>query len=303
MGERDLPGPCGAAQRPADHRDVTRGVMRCAERWHPCDGGAGAVQRIADGGDLEHLGVRQRWQQTGQALRQHGLADARWPGHEQMVSACGSNLERPAGQRLAHDIGEFREDPSSDLHRGGHFGGPSLTTDHGNCLAQSRDRHDADAGDTGDLAGGGRSGEDAVHRFAARHPERHRHRTGDRPYRPVQTELPDEHRAVHLPVGDGAAACQHGHGNGEVEPGTPLMLERRRQAHRDAAGRPLESAVHHGRPDPVARLVDRSVGKSDDGHAGEAVGQVHLHLDHLTRHSDADGTTGLGHCHHSAPRM
>ena len=52
-------------------------------------------------GNLQRLARVQRRQQAGQALRQHRLARARRPDHQEVVAAGGGDLQRPLGALLA----------------------------------------------------------------------------------------------------------------------------------------------------------------------------------------------------------
>ena len=50
--------------------------------------------------DFKKLGRRQRWQNRGQPCREHRLAGAGWPHHEQVVAASGCDFERGHGAFL-----------------------------------------------------------------------------------------------------------------------------------------------------------------------------------------------------------
>ncbi len=83
-----------AAKRRPDHE-------RAVCRQQPCD----RVHR----GDLKSgFGVK-RGQQPRQALRQHGLATARRPLHEQMMAASRRYFDRQATAGLARHIGKIAD--------------------------------------------------------------------------------------------------------------------------------------------------------------------------------------------------
>src|SRR5262245_19035260 len=56
---------------------------------------------------FEQFCGRKRWQDRWQPGREHRLPRARWPDHEKIMSAAGSDLERALGAFLSLDVGEI----------------------------------------------------------------------------------------------------------------------------------------------------------------------------------------------------
>ena len=73
-----------------------QGVLPAGQTLHAPD--LRALQRLCPG----HLG-----QDGGQALGQHALARARRPHHQNMVSACGGDLQRPLDVGLSFHVGKI----------------------------------------------------------------------------------------------------------------------------------------------------------------------------------------------------
>ena len=94
-------------QAAADQRRHAGGVMRRAER--PAVGERAAFDLAGDRGDhrdFEQFGRRERRQDGRKPRRQHRLAGAGRPDHEQIVAAGGRDFERALGALLALDVGE-----------------------------------------------------------------------------------------------------------------------------------------------------------------------------------------------------
>ncbi len=104
--EADLARPRHAAA--ADQGRVRDGVVRRAERpvRHQARVGRQQARHRVDRRDLQRLVERQRRQEPRQAPRQHRLARAGRPDHQQVVAAGGGDLERPPGQVLAVHVAE-----------------------------------------------------------------------------------------------------------------------------------------------------------------------------------------------------
>ncbi len=106
---------------------MVRGAKGRALRQHAF--GQGAVRRRVDAGHREGFVLRERQEQPGQALGQHGLARPGRADHEEMVTAPSGDLDgSPAELLTAHvgEIGRFRRARGSG--RRGCRGPVGLTT-------------------------------------------------------------------------------------------------------------------------------------------------------------------------------
>ena len=84
-------------------------MVRRAERPRPADPPAGEIAgEAADHADFQHLRRLERRQNRWQPPRQHRLAGAGRPDHQQIVPARGGDFERALGGLLAFDVLEVR---------------------------------------------------------------------------------------------------------------------------------------------------------------------------------------------------
>jgi hypothetical protein len=105
--QRDLPGP--RTRSAADDRGRRGAVVwsterrdrekRSARRQHPRD--------RMDARDFERLRPRECRQDAGKATGEHRLAGTGWSHEEEVVRACGRNLERASRALLPADVGEI----------------------------------------------------------------------------------------------------------------------------------------------------------------------------------------------------
>ena len=104
-----------------------------------------------------------------------------------------------------------------------------------------------------------------------------RHDAGYRAQRPVERELPDQGGALEPRGVQLAGRHQDAGGHGQVVAGPFLWQVRRRQVDGDASSGNLEPGVAECGAHPFASLEHGAAGQTDDGHAGQAEGNVHLH--------------------------
>jgi hypothetical protein len=84
-------------------------MMRGAERTRPADAPSGKVAGEApDHAHLQHLGRLKRREQGREPLRQHRLAGAWRPDHQEVVPAGGGHFECALGGFLAFDVAQVR---------------------------------------------------------------------------------------------------------------------------------------------------------------------------------------------------
>src|SRR6266542_2390076 len=128
MGEAHLARMRDAAS--ADEPGFGSAVMRRAER-PLADKAAIAGQEAADAPhhrDLDRLLERERRQDAGQPSRQHGLARAGWPDHDDVVATGRGDLEGTLGRGVPSHVGEVHavrraaREPSDRVDAGGFDG-------------------------------------------------------------------------------------------------------------------------------------------------------------------------------------
>jgi hypothetical protein len=243
------------------------------------------VGQRASGGGV-HLGHRQRLfgrqrgQQAGQALGQHGLARARRTHHQEVVPPGRRHLEHVAAQGLSPDIGQI-----GDLGRrrgglrrwDGRPVGPGAQD-----LRQLGQRGHPVRGVAPDQRG--------LPGIAERHDQLERCRgirqgdhARDMAQRAVEAELATECERARAVRGKLARGHQHPHGDGQVQTGASLTHPRGSQVHRDPAQRPGQPTREESRPHAVARLAHGGLGQTHDGETGQAVGDMDLHRDRLAQ--------------------
>ena len=83
-------------------------MMRRAEGTPPADTPSGKIAGEApDHAHLKHLGWLKRREERGEPLRQHRLACARRPDHQEVMPAGGGHFERALGSLLALDVAQI----------------------------------------------------------------------------------------------------------------------------------------------------------------------------------------------------
>ena len=265
----------GAAARKTDRRDRVVRTAEGAGRYE----GVVRIHQAEDGMDLRDL---QRFvgghlrQDRGQALGQHAFPGARRSDHQDIVPACGGDLQRALGVFLAHDLLEVRDLAAEvgALPPGlGHDGrtaaqmgdelGHAVDRDHGQTLGQG--------GLLGVLNGNVEGPDPRPDRS-----DRHRQNAGDGSELPLQAELAQE-GAVVVREGDLLLRGQNAEQNGQVVERAGLFRVGGGKVHGDAAGRELEAGGLDRCANALARLLDRGVGQAHDLEVRQAVGDKALH--------------------------
>ena len=90
------------------------GARKGGNETSGCPGGEHAGHRV-DARHLERLVVAERRQHAGEPAREHGLARSRRAGEQQVVTACGGDLEGAPASLLPTDVGEIRPGTSQSL--------------------------------------------------------------------------------------------------------------------------------------------------------------------------------------------
>ena len=277
MGERDFARP--RMQAAADQGRHAGGMMRRPER--PPVGQCAAFDHAGDRlhhGDFEKLGRRQRRQDRGQPRRQHRLAGAGRPDHEQIMAAGGRHFERALGAFLALDVGKIGEPAGGfqdlRLRPRQHLRALEVVGE----LDQRGGRDDLDLRARPGRLGSafGRADQAFATRIGA---DRRRQHARHRCDRAVEAELAQDRKAGQRVMRNGADRGHQAERDRQIVVAAFLGQIGRRQIDGDAAGRQRQPRGDHCRAHPLARLRHRLVGQADDGESRHAGCDLHLHID------------------------
>ena len=271
----------GAGERTAAHDGGGADtVVRAAERPRPDQPLAAAQQpgNRVDGAGLQRFFVGQRRQDTGQPLGQHALAGARRPHQQQIVPACGGDLQRAARLALAAHIGHVGPQPDAvfviPIGLGGRQRFRAAQMQHhvlgaaGGVDGQPR-RH-------GGFGGVFRRQEQFLH--ALLHGgQRHGKHAGHGAQRAVQPQFPQK-SALRAGGGQLALGGQDADEYGQVIHRAGLAYVGRGQVDGDAAGRPLVMQVFHRAAHPLAALFHSGIRQPHQVELRQPAGKIRLHL-------------------------
>lgn len=296
------PGEVGTA---TDQRGDRRGVVRRLQR-RPADEACAVPEQAGDRmdrRDFERLGIGQRRQQPGHALREHGLARPRHAEQEDVVPARRRDLDRTFGQLLPGDVGEVGLGAGIGGRRGGlgEFERRPVPGQPRHDLAEVLGGADVDAVDQCRLGGVACCDDDAPHPGGAGGENRREH-SARRAQAPVQAELGEPDRRADSGGRHRAGRAQDREAHREVEPRADLADVGREQGHRDASVRPVGAGVLHGGAQPVTRLRHRGVGQAGEVQARQAGGDVALDLDQLAVEPGERDRQCARERHQNAPR-
>ena len=301
MGETDAAGT-DLGRTAADDRGQRSGMVRIDER------GSGHQRDVVVKGPghrmhrrhLEGLLVVQRRQDPGQPTREHRLAGPWRPDHRQMVPARGRDLQRQPRLRLPEDVGEIRTaHPTHSDRRDARDQllnlapqapdqipqvphPPHRHPGRQSSLGQIPDRHDRPFPTGG--PGGQQRGQHTPHR----------------PDLPVQSQLPDEHRAPGRPRRHHTRRSQNRNRQSDVVTGAALGQGGRRQRQRDPPIGPFLPRIHHRRPDPIPRLRHGGVTHPDHRRPWQTRRQIRLHRDQMAGHPGQGDRPGPRQRHQNA---
>ena len=277
VGQGDFPGPKHGAA--AGKSRGGSGVMGAAE-GPPGQQGVEGIRQSRHG---PHPGYRQGLlaghvrQNGGQALGQHGLAGAGRADEQQVVAACGGNLQGAFSVFLPHDVLQIRQ------RRPVLLGLPYGSGGEGSFAFEMRGqgghvRHAVDRQAPGQSGFGGvfRGNEQ---RLDAGFPggQCHGQDAADAPQRSGEGELAQK-RGVFRRRGQLSGSGQDSHKNGQIIQGPGLLLPRGGQVDRNPADREAGAAVFHRCPHPFPGLPDRRIRQSHDIESGKTAGEKTLGL-------------------------
>ena len=232
--------------------------------------------------------MRQLGQQAGEPLRQHRLAGAGRPDHEQAQLARGRDFEGTLGRGLTLDIAQVRQRGCGAARHGLRL---EQAAGIGGIAGQER-AHDIEqmpcathlqtADERGFLGAGHRQHQHARAAVRGGATQRQADRQGamHRPQLAAERELAGELEAFEARRVDLSGCGQDAEGDRQVEATRFLRQVRRCEADGDAlVVRELEAARLQGGAHALARLLHLGVGEAHQGEARQAVGEMDLDLD------------------------
>ena len=275
MGERDLARP--RPQAAADQRRHAGGMMRGAERAAVGERAALDLARHrGDHGHFEQLGRSERRQDGGKPRRQHRLAGAGWPDHQQVMAAGSGDLERAFGALLALDVVEVDQRAAGladlRLRAREHLAAAEMIGE----LDQRRGGDDLHfrAGPGG--FGPACAGTDET--FAAGiGADRGRQHARDRGDRAVEPKLAEHREARDRIRRDGADRRHQAERDRQIVVAAFLRQIGGREVDGDSPRRQRQPRGHQRRAHPLARLRHGLVRQADDVERRQP--RRHLHLD------------------------
>jgi hypothetical protein len=195
------------------------------------------------------------------------------------VSTGRSQLERATRAFLSTHLGEIGRCPCASAVRRKRWLGLELVlaAEVRDSLGEVPDRNGGDTGEGCFPRGVGRAEE----AFGAE-PSRalgDGKNAADPTQAPVERELADCGRPFERVTGQLVGRRKQGQRDGQIEAGTLLAQLRRGEVDRDAPFRELQLGGGDSTPDPLARLLTRTVGEADDREAGDAIANVRLYVD------------------------
>ena len=296
MSETDLSGARGAAA--ADQPRRRDRVMRGPK------GALGDKRNIrrkesgyaVDARDLDRLGAREHRHDARETPGEHGLAGARRPAHEYVVSPGHGDLESTLDLILTHDVrqvgvgGGCRAEERRQIGRRGGFAAAGRQTR--DRLGERRRRKDLQTGHERRFGGVGGRQEQPAH-SAPPQAFGQRQRAGHGAKTAVQAQFAHRRQgtATVAAVLDLSGREKKGERDGQVEGGAFFAQVGRREIDRDAARRELEARVDDRRAHALAALLHRGVREPDDAERRRRGDDVGLDLDGASVKA-AEGLTG-----------
>ena len=275
MGERDFARL--RARATPDKRGQGGGVMRIAKRPMPHQ--PSFVQQSShrvNHADFKRLGRLKRWQDAGKAGGQQRFAGTRRTHHQQVVTTCGGDFERPFGRFLPLDIAKVEMRGRVFLKprdRRGQDLGPLEMIDQ---RQQRRRGQEFDLAGPGRLAAAGCRTDQAA-RLTARS-ERGRQSPGYRLDRRVKRDLAEAEVALHLISRQHTHRGQEPGCNRQIEMGALLHDVGRGEIDRDPLRRQGEAKRIQGAAHPLPAFRHRLVRQADEYEGGQAIGDLDLNL-------------------------
>ncbi len=290
-GQTDFAGPDGS-RAAAHQRHRRRGVVRAAHKTAP------PLRRIEASHQTEHRRALQRLragqgrQQAGKTLRQHGLAAARRPHHQHMMSPGCGDFQRAFRRAVAAHFGHVGRVGRCNLNLGrcDRLRGAVLFEQVGHHLLQiTRTKNSRGLRQSRLFSTGLRQNQPRLSRLVVPlRPKRtcHGQRSPRRAQRPGERQLSCESMPLQTLRRDEPLRCQQPDGNGQIEAAGLLGQIGRCQVDDDAlVRRKTQPAIDERAAHAVACLAHLGLGQPDDGEAGQAGRKMHLHRDRRRLHA------------------
>jgi len=282
MCETDLSWPWPSAT--ADESSDGDGVMGGAERalWLCAECGGVGREHSGDrvnGEDFEGLVVVERGEDSGQSAREHRFASAGWTKEQQVVSACGSDLECSGGEFLTDDVAEvWCVVGRRNVWANALFVAEETVAQGGDEFVQ------------GAWCGGSRVGDaQCFGEVVGWHNEQCttgvRDVSSDGEYAAhgaqlsIESEFTNRAHALQRIGRELSAGCEQGEGDGKIECSSRFRCVGGLEIDDDAFWRHRESRVGQRRPDAVAALLHCRRGQSDECPLWQPIGYVHFDED------------------------
>jgi len=244
--------------------------------------GESAIRELAgdrlDHRDVEQLTRVERRQDGGEARGQHGFAGAGRADHQEVVAACGGDLEGAPRYLLATHVGEIRQSHRQRPPPRHRTRGELVAREVVDQRQQACGRDDVDlfAGPGGFRPRG--LGADDAEVVGVRR-DRRRQRARDRREPPVEAELAERQVAgegIGRYCADGTHQAQR---DGQIVVAALLGQVGGGEVDGDALGRQAQARGDQRRAHPLARFLHRLVGQADDKESRQAGRNLHLHVD------------------------
>ncbi len=228
---------------------------------------------------------RERRQDGGHALGEHGLAGAGRPDHQDVVASGAGDLDSALGGLLAADVFKIDEELLGFAQKRvavGLDGNDAVARVHEmNYVEQRAHGVDIQAGDHGGFFGVG-FGNDHAGNFSSAGLNGNGESAADAAHAAVEGEFSDKNAVGNIFLGETAIGSDNAEGHGKVESGTFFLDVGGSEVDGDMRGRDVVAAVFQRGADAVAALADGGVGQADRVEVvliALDAGAVHLDLD------------------------
>lgn len=253
-----------------------------------------------DGRRLQGFGFFHRRQQAGKALGQHGLAGAGRADKQQAESASGCHFKRALRAGLTFDVAEIarfhRRQGGRDEYPG--EGRVAVGLQGLDDFQQMHRFADDEALHQRGLGGAAAREQQLSRQSAGAQGQRHGERAAHRAQFTGKGEFTGAFHAGQTLGIDLAAGGEQTQRNRKIEAGAFLREVRGREVDRDAlVGRELETAAVKRGADTFAGFLHLGVGESDEGEAGQAIGQVDFDVHGCGGQAGEGATMGDGEGH------
>jgi hypothetical protein len=285
--ERDFAGPRDRAA--ANQSGIGDGVVRRAIRA-PADQAAAGIKNSGDTVNLRRLQgffKRERRQNRGHALGEHGFAGTGRPNHQYVVASGTGNFDGTLGGLLAANVFEVNEEflifaqegVAVSLERSDAVAGVHKVDD----VKQRFHRVNVDAADHGGFAGI-RLRNDESGDFAAAGFEGDWQSAANPAEAAIQREFANEETVGDVLLGEAAIGPDDSERHGQIEAGALFLNVGRGEVNSDVGRWNVVATILEGGADPVAAFAHGGVGQTDGVKVilvGLDTGAVHLDLNNV----------------------